>query len=262
MAQLSEHYNLTPCAFARRLLREIEAAIKASGAGGQAADLSSREKSRASDWMKEPNSLMSLPADELARAEARLRGLPLDVVVEDIENCHVYDLTEGRFSDRIKRIMGNEHELLLLDLLRASGIDGFLSEAGQRASVAAGTKTPDVLLSGTPLSVYGRDVFWIDSKACFADTQEIAMHWDKQFRNYSQSHGLGMVIYWQGYVADAPGPMMMGQAPGTTFGAAPEELELLAQNRHHLLLVNKQPQLLIVADFPPARLATSTSISE
>lgn len=193
-------------------------------------------------WARDPSLLLELEGAARTAVERALQGVPLALVAEDAEACHDYDLELGRFSERIKKVMGDEHEHLLEELLHGAGVVGFLSEGGQRAS--ADGRTPDVLLSGCPVSVLGLRIHWIDSKASFADTDELYEHWSAQFRHYHASFGLGMVLYWFGYSACAP-----DNKPPFDL----HEAQLLPCGPHHVLYVGGEARLLVVDRFPDVR---------
>jgi len=65
------------------------------------------------------------------------------------------------------------------------------------------TKTPDFLLH-RPLSVDGTVINWIESKANFGDLVECRRNYKKQLSAYVKLFGPGMVVYWFGFVEDAP----------------------------------------------------------
>ena len=65
------------------------------------------------------------------------------------------------------------------------------------------TKTPDFLLH-KPLMVDGKVINWIESKANFGDLVEVRRNYTKQLSAYVKLFGPGMVVYWFGYVDDAP----------------------------------------------------------
>ncbi|WP_292467898.1 C15orf41 family protein [Methanolobus sp.] len=61
------------------------------------------------------------------------------------------------------------------------------------------TKTPDFLLD-EELDVDGVKVSWIESKALFGDEKEHEYYIKKQFREYEDIYGIGMIVYWYGYI--------------------------------------------------------------
>ena len=264
LAHMAEEWNTSPYTYARRALKGLHQAAEAEMKARQQRRRSHGTSPPTHDplddapapddglllpsllsatWAKQPETLLSLaPATHQAVA-ACLPPVPLELVVEDVQACHDYDLEQGRYSERIKRFMGEEHEHLLEELLQAAGVEGFLTEDGQRASAVG--KTPDVLLTGCPLRVLGHRVHWIDSKASFADTDELFESWKAQFRHYHESFGLGMVVYWFGYCISpprAPVPPELSHVRFQPCGAGV-----------HLMLVREEPRLLILDRFPEVR---------
>jgi hypothetical protein len=61
------------------------------------------------------------------------------------------------------------------------------------------SKTPDFLLKG-PLNIDNIEVRWIESKGLFGDEEEHRRLLDKQFLEYVDFFGTGMVVYWYGFV--------------------------------------------------------------
>ena len=64
-------------------------------------------------------------------------------------------------------------------------------------------KTPDFVLAN-PLCVDDLMVNWIESKALFGDDFEHEHYSKKQFREYAEIFGEGMVVYWYGCLEDLP----------------------------------------------------------
>lgn len=60
-------------------------------------------------------------------------------------------------------------------------------------------KTPDFLLD-TDIVIDGVDVSWIESKALFGDEKEHEYYIKKQFREYEENYGTGMIVYWYGFI--------------------------------------------------------------
>lgn len=63
-------------------------------------------------------------------------------------------------------------------------------------------KTPDFLLKKTVM-IEGKEIHWFESKAYFADGIEIKKSYNKQFKQYVELFGPGIVVYWWGLVEDA-----------------------------------------------------------
>ncbi|MDD3042801.1 MAG: C15orf41 family protein [Methanosarcinaceae archaeon] len=60
-------------------------------------------------------------------------------------------------------------------------------------------KTPDFVLK-EPLLIEGFEISWIESKALFGDESEHIHYMKKQFVEYSELFGEGMVVYWYGFL--------------------------------------------------------------
>ncbi|MEW5937174.1 MAG: TPD domain-containing protein [Candidatus Thermoplasmatota archaeon] len=60
-------------------------------------------------------------------------------------------------------------------------------------------KTPDCLLH-TPLDLGNDKIFWIESKASFADSVELRKNLRRQLIPYTELFGSGLVVYWFGFV--------------------------------------------------------------
>lgn len=94
---------------------------------------------------------------------------------------------------REKARMGEE---FIRDWLLGKDID-FLTE--KEIKERGGTKTPDFLLEN-PLKIDGMGICWIDSKGLFGDESEHRRFLKKQFLEYIELFGAGMVVYWYGFV--------------------------------------------------------------
>ncbi len=76
----------------------------------------------------------------------------------------------------------------------------FTCEDEMRAEGCTG-KTPDFLLRKS-IKISGREVCWIESKALFGELKEHRHYEKKQFKEYADCFGDGLVIYWFGYETD------------------------------------------------------------
>ncbi len=77
----------------------------------------------------------------------------------------------------------------------------YFTEADIRAKGEG--KTPDFVLAN-PICVDNSMVNWIESKALFGDDFEHEHYSKKQFQEYANIFGEGMVVYWYGYLEDLP----------------------------------------------------------
>lgn len=121
----------------------------------------------------------------------RLRREIKEVVKKD----HIY--SPRGYEVQAKR--GKDGEARLERMLDKMNIS-YLTEKDLRGQSA---KTPDVLLH-TPLLVDGHVVNWIESKGNFGDLVEVKRNTKKQLQPYVKLFGPGMVVYWFGWVSDAP----------------------------------------------------------
>ena len=64
-------------------------------------------------------------------------------------------------------------------------------------------KTPDFLLK-TPICIEDFKIRWIESKALFGDEFEHQQYSKKQFKEYAEIFGEGMVVYWYGCLDKLP----------------------------------------------------------
>jgi hypothetical protein len=64
-------------------------------------------------------------------------------------------------------------------------------------------KTPDFVLEN-PICIDKLMISWIESKALFGDDFEHEHYAKKQFKEYVEIFGEGMVVYWYGYLEDLP----------------------------------------------------------
>ncbi|WP_406655876.1 C15orf41 family protein [Methanolobus sp. ZRKC2] len=60
-------------------------------------------------------------------------------------------------------------------------------------------KTPDFLLD-EDIEIDGKKISWIESKALFGDEKEHQYYVKKQFTDYEENYGTGMVVYWYGFI--------------------------------------------------------------
>ena len=116
----------------------------------------------------------------------------------DCERVVAWNCRASPATERSRREAGLEYERILEEALRDIGAE-FETETDLRAEGAS--RTPDVRLK-VPISVCGRTIHWIDSKASFCDLQVHEESGSKQFRAYVNRFGSGMVIYWHGVVEE------------------------------------------------------------
>lgn len=124
--------------------------------------------------------------------DRRLRKELSGVVEEDVL------FTPRAHSLQLKR--AKECEEAIGTWLSGKGIE-FLTEEKIKKY---GKKTPDFLLKSR-LKIDDVDISWIESKALFGDEQEHRRLLKKQFLEYAEIFGPGMVVYWYGFVDSIAG---------------------------------------------------------
>jgi len=107
----------------------------------------------------------------------------------------IKDDSYGPLAEAIKHSIGEKHEQIIKDKLRALNI-AFADEHVLRNE--GYDKTPDVKLE-VPIAVNGKVVNWIESKALFGDDHCHEGYLKDQFWSYWNRFGPGLVIYWFGY---------------------------------------------------------------
>lgn len=108
---------------------------------------------------------------------------------------------------------GRWGEKLLHNWLKARNVT-FMTEKDLRTEYP---KTPDTLFI-EPLTIEGKKVHWIESKANFGDEVEINRNLKKQLLPYLELFGPGMVVYWFGFIEDIRPPEGVQLVDGTFFG--------------------------------------------
>lgn len=159
---------------------------------------------------------------------------------EDVEACIDHDQAYGPHADRLHAALGLEYEQRLMDEVRNLRLE-FESEEELRNRNCH--KTPDILLR-VPVSFCGKVVWWIDSKAKFADVTTLNEDYKQSICSYVNAYGPGMVIYWFGFVEDSDSPMMedygvlvvdsfprgVQTLPGSRLSIPPEHVPLVLQD--------------------------------
>lgn len=118
--------------------------------------------------------------------------------------CVQVDDLNGPNVDRIRAATGAEYEYLLLDFVRNLRVE-FETEDDLR--LRHSYRTPDILFR-VPVSIQGRVVWWIDSKAKFADEYVLNKDYTDSVSSYVGRFGMGCVIYWFGFIEDCDCPML------------------------------------------------------
>uniref|UniRef100_W5N328 CDAN1-interacting nuclease 1 n=1 Tax=Lepisosteus oculatus TaxID=7918 RepID=W5N328_LEPOC len=121
-------------------------------------------------------------------------------LANQVYQCTINDCCYGPLVDCIKHAIGQEHEILLRDMLRERNLS-FLDENQLR--IKGYDKTPDIILE-VPIetAVEGHIIHWIESKASFGDYQSHRTYLNDQFWSYWNRFGPGLVIYWYGFIEE------------------------------------------------------------
>lgn len=117
--------------------------------------------------------------------------------MEGIRKADILYSPEGSQVQKERGILGEEK---LSKWLVDHGIT-FQTEKDLRGKFP---KTPDFLLD-EPVGFEGLKIKWIDSKASFGDDIEIRRNNRKQFHQYVDLFGDGLVLYWFGIIDDIRG---------------------------------------------------------
>lgn len=178
LVDISETIDFPPCNLARLLLPSLLPAEAATG--------------RVSKILADPESLIRVPDQEGGEGLARLAS--------EVRDCVERDHVSSPLVASVKRAIGLEYESILYQHLESADL-AFETEGELRKKGA--TKTPDALLK-IPFMMGDRVVHWIDSKACFCSEELYYQEGVRQFKQYVNRFGPGMVIYWFGYLEGIP----------------------------------------------------------
>ncbi len=128
------------------------------------------------------------------RGEEPIKDCRLEKEIKEIdEKDYVYS-TWANDEQRKRGIWGED---LLESWLDEQGLE-YRTEEDLRGIYA---KTPDCLFD-EPVTVDGKEVMWIESKASFGDGPEFRFNARKQLIPYTEIFGPGMVVYWFGHLDD------------------------------------------------------------
>lgn len=207
LVRIAERMNVAPALLARRVLErrlpQRSAVLDGDGSGVVAS------AAQVTGALRDMQQLRALVGARLQR---------------QVQACLAADRLYGPDADHFRHVIGLEYEYILTRKLRALGVVDFECERDLRAR--GEHKTPDVVLRGSAMRVHcghdgneedeeeGEDedeekrecrtVLWIDSKAKFGDARTLARDYEEALSAYAGRYGPGMVIYWFGFVHDAP----------------------------------------------------------
>ncbi len=97
---------------------------------------------------------------------------------------------------KIQRERGRLGERIIADWLRKSAVEFTAEEKIPRGDKI---KRPDFLLK-KPITMDGKEVSWIESKASFGDEELHSYYLEKQLTNCLEIYGRGFVVYWYGFL--------------------------------------------------------------
>ena len=234
---LAEAIRMPPHLVARLVLEALyvfvhreagEADDAAQGAGGQR---SKKSEPMVKKWLQ---------GEAMEQLDPAHTGIPVETLRADVRVCGECDDSFGPLVDRVRKAVGLEYEYILHEQLHNLDIP-FMTEDMMR--VASLAKTPDVVLK-VPIELHGMLIYWIESKACFADADTMKTQYHDQFSAYTRRIGPGLVVYWFGFLDDLVDPT--SQLP---------LLELWRQRG--VLVLDHAPETVIVRnDLPPTPLHT------
>jgi len=118
----------------------------------------------------------------------------LKAEMEAIRKADILYSPEG---SEVQKVRGQKGEERLARWLNEHGLK-YRTEKELRGKFP---KTPDFLLD-EPIKFRDLSIKWIDSKASFGDDIEIRKNNRKQFHQYVELFGDGMVLYWFGIIDD------------------------------------------------------------
>lgn len=150
----------------------------------------------------------NIPATLMVTILLKEMGIPKRSFMKNIDTY-----PDRRLRSEVKKAMQSDHffspqahhlhaakgkmgEKILETWLKEQEVD-FMTEEDLRES--GETKTPDFLLKES-LDIDGTEVNWIESKALFGDIKEHQYYLKKQFNDYGENYGAGMVVYWYGFI--------------------------------------------------------------
>ena len=151
-----------------------------------------------------PAALVSaLVLERHGNSKKRVRALckePKSVEDERIQKELIESLNADYFfsprAHQLQEERGRIGENIVSFWLKMKSCD-FICEEEIRASGSTG-KTPDFLLR-KPVKISEREVYWIESKALFGDLKEHRNYEKRQYKEYTDYFGEGLVVYWFGY---------------------------------------------------------------
>ncbi|TGC08947.1 C15orf41 family protein [Methanolobus halotolerans] len=149
-----------------------------------------------------------IPATLMVSMLLKEMGIPKKSFVKNID-----ELPDMRLKNEVKEAIDSDfffspraHELHTIkgklgeDILEAWLVEQGISFSTEEDLREMGMlKTPDFLLD-EDMEINGMKISWIESKALFGDEREHQYYLKKQFIDYEENYGTGMVVYWYGFI--------------------------------------------------------------
>ncbi|MDW7731564.1 MAG: C15orf41 family protein [Methanolobus sp.] len=149
-----------------------------------------------------------IPATLMVSMLLKEMGIPKKSFFKNID-----ELPDMRLKDEVKEAIESDfffspraHELhSIKGKLGESILEAWLVEQGISFSTEEDLrergmqKTPDFLLD-EGMEINGKKISWIESKALFGDEREHQYYIKKQFADYEENYGAGMIVYWYGFI--------------------------------------------------------------
>lgn len=149
-----------------------------------------------------------IPATLMVSMLLKEMGIPKKSFFKNID-----ELPDMRLKNEVKEAVESDfffspraHELhAIKGKLGESVLEAWLVEQGISFSTEEDLremgmqKTPDFLLD-EGMEINGKKISWIESKALFGDEREHQYYVKKQFTDYEENYGTGMVVYWYGFI--------------------------------------------------------------
>lgn len=114
-------------------------------------------------------------------------------ITRELKEAVEEDFLYSPWAHELQRRRADVGEEILMEWLESMNVE-FIRE-----NDASNRLTPDFLLK-EEVSLDGRRISWVESKASFGDRREFARHMRRQLTPYLDEFGEGMVIYWYGYL--------------------------------------------------------------
>lgn len=120
------------------------------------------------------------------------------ILAANVANCIYCDDKDGPLTNTLRRCVGGVWEEETKKCAKECGML-FYDEADLKRT--GFDKTPDLKLV-VPCLYRGKVINWIESKGIFGDIRTHRQYMQDQFQSYGNRFGVGLAIYWFGYVEE------------------------------------------------------------